>query len=40
MVALHLGLKTIHKKQHQDFVFILQSIQDDQDIPLRGNCIQ
>ena len=30
MVTLHIGLIVFHKKQHQDFVFIIQSMQDDQ----------
>ena len=33
MVYLHLGLDYFHKHQHQDFVSIIQSTQDDQDRP-------
>ena len=30
MIALHLGLILFHNQQHQDFISILQSMQDDQ----------
>ena len=40
MVALHFGLNVFHKKQHQDFVSILQSMQNDQYRPLREQDIQ